>query len=611
MTGVNDASGLPRASRQDEPQPRPQLIRTHWTDLCGVWQFGYDDSDVGTSEHWATSTEPFDRVITVPFPPESEASGIADTGFHDVIWYRRDISQDEIDHSGFAGGKRLVLHFGAVDYRCSVWLNGSLVGRHEGGHTPFSFDIQDVLSDAGPQVLVVRAEDRASDVTQPRGKQDWLLHPHLVWYHRTSGIWQPVWLEATPIVAIEQVHWTTDLPAASVTVEVRLNRFVPTATTCRVHLYHGTESLGGVDFAMTGQSVRQVISIPALSNGQGYEDLLWSPETPVLIDATVEFLTGEPDAVACYFGIRSVAIAAGLFLLNDRPYFIRSVLSQGYWPDSHLAAPSPSALREEVELILALGFNSARVHQKVEDPRFLYWADRLGLSLWSEAPAAFEFSAVAVERTTREWLETLERDRSHPSIVTWVPMNESWGIQQVSHDAAQLGFARALVALTKAIDPTRPVISNDGWEHAESDIVTIHDYESDASILEQRYGTAAGLEQIIHRMGPAGRRILLGGDPDEEAAVMLTEFGGVQFSLPDAATEGDAWGYSAASTLADFDDRVSSLYRALQRGSLLAGTCYTQLTDTLQEANGLASERRIPKLDVRRIQEIVTGQTSG
>jgi hypothetical protein len=607
VSAEHRALDLPRASVQEEPHPRPQLVRPRWVDLSGEWEFEYDDHEVGESGHWGDGTRHFDRRIIVPFPPESAASGIGDTGFHDVMWYRRDISAEEVERAGHRPGGRVVLHFGAVDYRCTVWVNGALAGGHEGGHTPFAIDIQDLLASDQAQVIVVRAEDRAADVAQPRGKQDWLRHPHTVWYHRTSGIWQPVWLEATPPVAIEQVHWTPDLHGASVLVEVRTNRPPIPGTACRIRLSVDDRMLGGVEFVLEGQRSRQSIALPALTNGQGFEDLLWSPESPVLIDATVELLTEQADAVASYFGIRSTTVAGGHFLLNDRPYFIRSVLSQGYWPESHLAAPDGAALRDEVELILTLGFNSARVHQKIEDPRFLYWADRLGLALWSEAPSAFEFSATAVERTTREWLETLDRDRSHPSIVTWVPLNESWGVQQIAHNPAQLGFARALLGLTRAIDPTRPVISNDGWEHAESDIVTIHDYDSEPELLALRYGDLASLERMLDGIGPAGRRIMLVEGVADGAPIMLSEFGGIRFtpSLPTDADE--AWGYSTAATAADFDGRLESLYEAIGQSPWLAGTCYTQLTDTLQEANGLVTDRRLPKLDAARIRAIVLG----
>jgi beta-galactosidase/beta-glucuronidase len=568
------------------------LIRDTWVDLSGEWRFDYDD---GPERSW-------DRTIVVPFPPESAASGIGDTGFHDVVWYQRDLTWDSVSAAGYdaATKPRLVLHFGAVDYRCSVWLNGAKLGDHEGGHTPFAFDIQESLVPGQDQIITVRAEDRAADVGQPRGKQDWRRAAHVIWYDRTTGIWQPVWLEATTAVAVERLHWTTDLTRAQVDAEIVLNRPPEPGTTCEIELWHEDTSIGAIRVPVTGQRAVVTIGLPGQRNGQAYEELLWSPDRPTLIDATVRV---AGDAVFSYLGLRSVAVADGHFLLNDRPCYLRSVLSQGFWPRSHLAAPSPRALEDEVRLILDLGFNAARVHQKVEDPRFLYWADRLGLMLWGEAPAAYEFSPVAVGRTTREWLEVLDRDRSHPSIVTWVPHNESWGIQHIARDPRQAAFVRGLYELTKAVDGTRPVISNDGWEHVGSDILSVHDYEGDAAVLAERYGPGAP-ERLASGIGPAGRPMRVGHEFAPGAPLMLTEFGGIKF----APSAGGAWGYTAADSAEQFAARLTAIYQALRSSPSLAGTCYTQLTDTMQEANGLLTADREPKLDVALIRSIVYPQ---
>lgn len=578
-----------RASRQSTPSPRPQLIRERWADLSGEWRFAYGDD---LPQTW-------DRTIVVPFPPESPLSGIGDTGFHDVVWYQRNFGWDELVAAGYDAvlRPRLVLRFGAVDYRCTVWLNGARLGDHEGGHTPFGFDIQDHLLQGQDQVITVRAEDRAADLAQPRGKQDWQRDAHSIWYDRTTGIWQPVWLEATAAVAVESLHWTVDLPAATVRAEIALNRPPLPGTSCEISLRHDS-MLGEVRFPFGDQRATVTITVPALTNGQAYEELLWSPSQPTLIDATVR--VGD-DEVASYLGLRSVSVADGQFLLNDRPLHLRSVLSQGFWPQSHLAAPSPAALQDEVRLILDLGFNAARVHQKIEDPRFLYWADRHGLLLWGEAPAAYEFSPLSVARTTREWLEVLERDRSHPSIVTWVPHNESWGIQHIAHDPRQAAFARGLADLTRAVDGSRPVISNDGWEHAGSDILTVHDYDADPSSLRERYGPGAA-SRLASGLGPAGRRMTVGAEIDPSAPLMLTEFGGIKYA-PDSSS----WGYSVAASPSQFESQLRAIYEALRASPTLAGTCYTQLSDTMQEANGLVDADRSPKLDVAVIRAIVSG----
>ncbi|PRY59803.1 glycoside hydrolase family 2 protein [Glycomyces artemisiae] len=604
MKNQSPVSGI-RASRQEVARPRPQLLRESFLDLSGEWGFAHDDEDRGLAEGWCDGRA-LPRSITVPYPPESAASGVGETGFHPVVWYRRELAAADLAAVGHEAGRRLIVHFGAVDYRASVWLDGRLVGSHEGGHTPFALDLTDHLGE-GPGVLVVRAEDDPLDIAQPRGKQDWHESPHAIWYHRTTGIWQPVWLESVAALHITGIRWTSDLTRGTATAQVTLNRRTDAAV--RVRIAHEGEVIGEAEARAGGAQVAVTVPLAGQENGQHYEQLLWRPESPTLLDAWIA--VGD-DAVASYLGLRSVAVADGRFLVNDRPVVLRSVLSQGYWPDTHLAAPEP-ALRREAELIAELGFNSVRVHQKIEDPRFLYHADRLGLLVWGEMPATYTFSDEAVVRTTREWTEAVRRDASHPSIVTWVPLNESWGVQHLASRADQRAFAEALYHLTKALDPTRPVISNDGWELGTSDLWTVHDYESEGAVLTARYDVPeAALRASLEGIGPSGRRIRLDGTEDRGEPVMLTEFGGVKWA-PGAASE-EAWGYSEASSAEDFDRRVGDILRAVQGASIgrgrragLAGWCWTQLTDTLQEVNGLLTAEREPKLPMERLRALVRG----
>ncbi|BDV31908.1 glycoside hydrolase family 2 protein [Microbacterium terricola] len=596
----DDHARLPVASEQVGDHPRPQLLRSDWTDLSGTWGFAHDDEDAGLRERWFERPS-FDREIRVPYPPESPASGIGDTAHHRIVWYARTITGDDLETAGFSSGARLNLHFGAVDYRCRVWVDGNLAATHEGGHTPFSIDITDLLDESDAHTVVVRAEDDPHDVSQPRGKQDWREQPHVIWYHRTSGIWQPVWLEAVPAVSIDTLHWTADVHAASVRARVVLSAVPREPLEVAVRLRYRGEDLGEARTTVSRDEFEITVSLAALTNGQAYEELLWSPEHPRLIDATVA--VGD-DRVSSYLGLRTSHVARGRYLLNDRPYYVRSVLNQGYWPESHLAAPSADALRAEAQLIKDLGFNATRVHQKFEDPRFLYWADRLGLLVWGEAPASFRYSPTSVDRMVREWLEIVRRDYSHPSIVTWVPLNESWGIQHVATDARMEHYARSLVDLTKALDPTRPVVSNDGWEQVDTDIVAIHDYEWDPDVVRPRYLDRSAIDELIDGVGPAGRRLVLSGDVSQ-APVMLTEFGGISFHVD--ATE-DSWGYSAARSTDDFAERLGGLLSAVNDSRVLSGFCYTQLADTLQETNGLVGSDRTPKLPIEQLARIISGR---
>jgi hypothetical protein len=304
-----------------------------------------------------------------------------------------------------------------------------------------------------------------------------------------------------------------------------------------------------------------------------------------------------------------VGVGRGQFLLNGQPYHVRAVLDQGYRAETHLANAGSEQLRTEAELIKQMGFNAVRMHQKAEDPRFLYWTDRLGLLVWAETANAYEFSTLAIELLTREWLELVRRDRSHPSIVTWVPINESWGVQDIAEDAAQQAYAVALANVTRALDPSRPVLSNEGWEHVDSDILGLHDYSSSVAALTSRYGNASSIQAMLDSQGPTGRVPVLSqalrtrfdaGD----APLMITEFGGISYASAD-----DTWGYSTVRSDDEYAELLGAIFDALRDCPGVVGYCYTQLVDTAQEANGLLTVDFTPKLPLDRIRQIVTGET--
>ncbi len=591
---------------RDENHPRPQLTRAYWRDLCGSWQFAYDDTDAGIGERWVERPEVFDRTITVPFPPESRASGIGDPSHHPVVWYRRTFRVEPVERRG-----RLLLHFGAVDYSARVWVNGRLVAQHEGGHTPFSADITPVLREgAEEQVIVVRAEDQPRDLAQPRGKQDWQDTPHRIWYHRTTGIWQPVWLEPVPPTHITEIRWTSDLSQGMLAMHVALNSPPPRPMRLRVRLSLRGTVLSDDTYGVEGKDIRRETALDPGRFSVGRNELLWTPVYPNLLDAELTLEEeGQPvDEVLSYAGLRSASFANGRFVLNDRSQYLRLVLEQGYWPESHLAAPSGEALRREVELIKSLGFNGVRIHQKVEDPRFLYWCDKLGLLVWGEMANAYVFSPDAQERLTREWMEVLRRDYSHPCIVTWVPLNESWGVPSLERDRAQQHFVRALYYLTHALDPTRPVIGNDGWELLASDVWGVHDYALDGDTIRERYGTQEAVERTLRELQPYYRTIVL---PDYKRAgepIILSECGGISY----APATGTPWfGYGTVGSSEAFLERYEDLIQGILDCAPIAGFCYTQLTDTEQETNGLLTAERSPKLDPQAVYEITKRPSKG
>ncbi len=588
---------------EEKLHPRPQLTRQHWIDLRGAWGFACDDAQVGQQEGWQEREDIYTRTIQVPFPPESSASGIGDTTFHPIVWYRRTFSYKPGDRQ-----QHLLLHCGAVDYRASVWVNGQLVATHEGGHTPFSADITAALQPGGEQVIVIRAEDRPDDLTQPRGKQDWQEQPHTIWYHRTTGIWQPVWLEPISEISIADVRWTPDSRRSTLAFSLALQRYTATSEAVRidVRLSLGGRTLVEDSYQVQDDSLQREF---VLDPGEHHEDkerqLYWSPEHPNLIEARFTVWQGEKvvDEVQSYAGLRSVGTDHGHFLLNGQPYYLRLVLEQGYWPQSHLAAPDDEALRREVELIKELGFNGARIHQKVEDPRFLYWCDRLGLLIWGEMANAYVFSTTAVERLTREWLEVLARDYSHPCIVTWVPFNESWGVPGLPHDLRQRNYVRALYSLTKTLDPTRPVIGNDGWQHVSGDILSVHDYAFDEATLRERYGSIEATERTLCEGQPGKHAIMLPGYERTDQPVMITECGGISYK----PEQGQAWyGYGTVTDRDTYLAKYREIIEAILDSPAITGFCYTQFTDTLQETNGLLTETREHKLDPASVRAITT-----
>jgi beta-galactosidase/beta-glucuronidase len=546
--------------------PRPQLTRPGWQDLCGTWEFAFDDAGVGLAEQWHGSAGAFDREIEVPFPFESKASGIA-----------------------VRPGHRLLLHFGAVDYRAQVWVNGCAVAAHEGGSTPFTADITAALDPSGEQVIVVRAEDSPRDLRQPRGKQDWQETPHAIWYDRTSGIWQPVWLEEVPDNRIRALHWVPDVDTRSVELTVRVRADSVPGLRLRVVLRVGERLLADDTYRLERSEITRRIHLVEDGLSLNHGELMWAPEAPTLIDATLTLLDEDGavlDEVGSYTALRSVSATRDRFLLNGRPYYLRLVLAQNFWPESHLAAPDDDAFAREVRLVKDLGFNGVRLHQKIEDPRFLAECDRQGLLVWGEMPAAYEFSTATIQRLTREWLEVLERDRSHPCVIAWVPINESWGVPAIERCAEQ------------------PV----------TDVVTVHDYTSKGSELRARYGDREKLAHTLAHTQPSYRVVLLPGLEHADIPVMITEFGGISFHAGNGSDgDGDAFrdgawsGYGGVRTPEQLLEGYRDLVTALLDSPAVVGFCWTQLTDTQQEQNGLLTADRRPKVPLEQIRAVTAG----
>jgi beta-galactosidase/beta-glucuronidase len=570
--------------------PRPQFERTAWMSLDGTWTYAFDESERVEDVVWAGD-------IAVPFPPESQLSGVGDRSYHPVVWYRRRFTLPD----GWSQGE-MRLHFGAVDYRARVWVNGHLVASHQGGHTPFHADIAAQLVE-GEQELIVRAEDDPHDMRQPRGKQEWQTEPHGIWYPRTSGIWQSVWLEPLPETRIADVTFRSDLTTFAVGCDVRLEGPLD-GHAVEVVLRRGDERLADDRWQLLGDRTGRTIPLGV----NGFDDLLdylWSPEYPNLLDVDLRLLDRDGvvvDEVRSYTALRTVEARDGRFWLNGHPLFLRLALDQGYWDDGLLSPPNDDALRQDVELAKAMGFNGVRKHQKIEHPRYLYWADRLGLMVWEEMPSAYHFGSDTLERLTGEWLEAIARDRNHPCVVAWVCFNESWGTPDLVHDPRQRDAVAALYHLTRALDGSRPVIGNDGWEHVESDLLTVHDYSRDPATLAQRYGTPEASRATSALTLEHGRRLQLDDSDVADRPIVLSEFGGIRYN-----PEAPGWGYQEADSPEALLATYAAMIAALSAGGL-AGFCYTQFADTFQEQNGLLFSDRRPKIALEDLERATRGR---
>lgn len=562
--------------------PRPDAFRENWLTLNGEWQFEMDQSGNGEARGLASGKE-LDSKIIVPFCPESKLSGIEHYGLMKNVWYRRHF---EVPAS--MKGKRVRLHFGGVDYQAWVWVNGHLVGSHIGGNVGFNFDITPFLR-AGANELVVRAHDDTASGRQPTGKQTHGVSEGCV-YTRTTGIWQPVWLEAVGSSFVESFSLVPDPDRSRVVIEATVNGSDQNLS-LTVEAFADGQSVGKDATPAQWRDNRLVVDLS--------QKKLWEVGKPFLYDLKFTLSRGNEklDEVASYFGLRKVSIEGRSVLINGKRVFQRTILDQGFYPDGIWTAPTDEALRRDIELSMAAGFNGARLHQKVFEPRFLYWADKLGYLVWGEYPNwGYNFQPENYANVINEWTEILERDRNHPAIVGWCPFNETPGA------AGEL--QRLIVRATKAIDPTRPVLETSGWVHTmlDAEIRDDHDYNQDPGTFQQRWTE-------FFRAGPTSvmPSRYASGSARKELGVpfWVSEFGGIGW-----AAEG-GWGYGTGpKTIEEFYARYEGLVNALLDNPDMFGFCYTQLTDVEQEKNGLYFYDRRPKFDLKRMHAITSREAA-
>lgn len=608
--------------------PRPDFQRPdlNWTSLNGAWDFYFDDEDAGLGENWHLTSPPssLKRTIQVPYAFQTPASGINERAAHEVLWYARTIKDIRTDEAR-KRGDRLLLRFGAVDYECQVWVGGSPVGGHRGGHVPFDLDVSGAVpKDGGDVTLTLRVRDSPYDLTQPRGKQYWGPEPESIFYTPSSGIWQNVWLEAVPATRIANssegtVLRSNDIKSGVLHARVAVvGRKVQAPASVEIGASILGLEVGKVkgdlpkdrDYANLDLSLRlpegefeRVAGTLAEDQSVWRDKLaLWSPEHPLLYDLTIKLYDGSGkvvDEVQTTTGMRNIDWQRGdsTFRLNDKPIFQSLCLDQGYWPETFMTPPSADALRVDIELSKKMGFNGCRKHQKVEDPVFFYWADRLGYLVWGEIANAYEFSDEYVSRFNQEWTESVKRDINHPSIIAWTPVNESWAYPKLTANSQegidQRNHIRQLYYLTKTLDPTRPVNDNCGWEHVVTDLSTFHEY-ADGPEVERICSTLPG---ILHRLTgePEGRPMFVPAvygpnaavlDPatlhKSGAPVLNTEFGGVNIAPADKKGTGkkfstEDWGYTTASDPEDLLKRIEKLAIGVVHAGHCSGFVYTQL----------------------------------
>lgn len=584
-------AGTPDSMPRPE-YPRPQFVREDWVNLNGTWSYEFDFSRSGMDRRLFES-EGFEGSITVPFAPQSELSGVGFKDFIPEMWYHRILSVPD----GWAG-KRIILHFGAVDYIASIYIDGKIAGRHWGGSSSFDVDITRLVNPGQEHDLVVRVEDDERSGQYAKGKQCGRYDTFGCEYTRTTGIWQTVWMEPVPMTGLKDAYIVPDLDQSRFMVEPS---------------YYGLEAGQQLRVKiLDGDKVVSQKTVPASS--QSSVDLpvkkvkTWSPESPFLYNVELEVLSADgtvTDKVLSYAGMRKVHIEGNRIFLNNEPVYLRLVLDQGFYPDGVWTAPSDDALKHDIELSMAAGFNGARLHQKVFEPRFHYWADRLGYLTWGESASwgANINNPLSARNFLTEWEETVVRDRNHPSIIMWTPFNETWEHpedREAAREACRM--VSDVYELTKNLD-YRPCHDVSGNYHVVTDVFSVHQYMQNPDDLK---AWLAPVDGHVRQADLEHREVEYDGQP-----YLVDEYGGIKWVDGQEYSE-ISWGYGdAPKTLEEFYERLEALTDVILGYGHICGYCYTQLTDVEQEQNGIYNYDRTPKFDMEKIRAVFSKVPEG
>ena len=561
--------------------PRPLFRRDSFIDMNGEWDFFVETADVGQREQRYVEFPKEHLKIKVPFCYQCIESGIGDETRHDEVWYQKEFDFDRKEN------ERVIFHIGASDYITYVYVNSRFVGKHKGGYTAFSFDITDYLIDNHAKITI-RCLD-SYDIHQPRGKQKWKNENFGCWYQEVTGIWKSVWAEVVPNTYISEFKLTPNRNNA-IDLEININDS-KYAGSCIVLAKFNNKEVGQIEAKfVNGKAIAQL---------KLNEIHYWDLDNPNLYDIVFKLESG--DVVTSQFGYRFVTTKDGEILLNDKPCFMRLTLEQGYYPEGIYTFKNIDQMIDEINLIIDCGFNGFRMHQKVEDERFYYLCDLLGLIAWSEMPSCYDFDDMTQENTIREWKEILKEHYNHPSILVWTPINESWGVPGIAFNKEEQEFAVKLYDITKEYDKTRLVVSNDGWEHCKTDLVTLHCYIQDPKHFRE------SLTDIVKEVVETNRVIDVGftkkpfaeGFKYEGQPILIDEFCGIGFNIDRV---NDGWGYGdQVKNEEEFILRYDGLVKAATQNKDIAGWCMTQITDVYQEVNGLVNFNREHKFNIKEV----------
>ena len=587
QSGGAAAADLPRPE-----YPRPQFERSEWINLNGQWSYTFDFSRSGMDRELFRS-EGFDGQITVPFAPQSELSGVGFTDFIPEMWYQR-----RLEIPADWDGKRILLHFGAVDYIASIYIDGRIAGRHWGGSSSFTVDITRMVSAGKTHNLVIRVEDDERSGEYAKGKQCGRFASFGCEYTRTTGIWQTVWMEAVHKDGLKDVYVIPDLDQSRFVFRPEYYA-VQQGQKLRIRIIDNGKTVSEKTIPATAQSQAE-LTVKKVKT--------WSPEDPYLYDIEYDVLSAEGkviDHVKAYAGMRKIQVIGNRIYLNDEPVYLRLVLDQGFYPDGIWTAPTDEALKRDIELSMAAGFNGARLHQKIFEPRFHYWADRLGYLTWGESASwGANINRIGSARNfLTEWEETVVRDRNHPSIIMWTPFNETWehpDNREAAREACR--FVSDVYDLTRNLD-YRPCHDVSGNYHVKTDIFSVHQYEQDPGKFS---AWIAPVDGKVRQHDLENREVEYDGQP-----YLVDEYGGIKWVVGQEFSE-ISWGYgNAPKTIEEVYERMEDLTDAILYFDHICGYCYTQLTDVEQEQNGIYNYDRTEKFDMERIRAIFSKVPEG